>query len=32
MAARSPAELAVIESFLAEIVDAAIDYRRELEA
>lgn len=31
MAARSPAELAVIESFLAEIVDAAIDYRQELE-
>jgi DNA-binding MarR family transcriptional regulator len=31
MAARSPAELAVIEAFLAEIVDAAVDYRQELD-
>ena len=31
MATRSPAELAVIETFLAEIVDAAVDYRQELE-
>jgi DNA-binding MarR family transcriptional regulator len=31
MAARSPAELAVIEAFLAEVVDAAVEYRQELE-
>jgi hypothetical protein len=31
MATRSPAELTVIETFLAEIVDAATDYRQELE-
>lgn len=30
-AARTPAELAVIEAFLAEVVDAAVDYREELE-
>lgn len=30
MAARSPAELAVIESFLAEVVGATVSYRRDL--